>query len=136
MRVQYAGSSQGPLFGGSRYDTTNNTHAHYMSSYIRTKSSLLHRLSHTGRLAPHIHALFWQNALATCTHSLTHVHTSLYTFTLLVCSANQLCLGRLAYRGNLFGLDERVTEKVKRGFAFRMRYLMRSILLCGLPSLR
>ena len=60
-------------------------------------------------------------ALDTCTHSLTYVHTSPYTFTLLVCSANQLCLGRLAYRGNLFGLDERVTEKVKRGFAFRMR---------------
>jgi hypothetical protein len=49
------------------------------------------------------------------------VQTLLYTCTFFVRPANQLCLGRLAYKGYLFGLDESVTEKAKRGFVFRMR---------------
>jgi len=51
---------------------------------------------------------------------MTYVRTSLYTSGFFLRSSNQLCLGRLAYRGYLFGLDESVTEKTKRGFAFRM----------------
>jgi len=45
----------------------------------------------------------------------------LYTYAFFVRPANQLCFGRLAYRGYLFGLDESLTEKAKRGFVFRMR---------------
>src|SRR6266581_8816491 len=51
------------------------------------------------------------------------LHMCIHRFTLsayLSFPLNRLCLGRLAYRGYLFGLDERVTEKVKQGFAFRM----------------
>jgi hypothetical protein len=42
------------------------------------------------------------------------------TLTFFVRLANQLCFGRLAYKGYLFGLDESLTEKANRGFVFRM----------------
>jgi len=48
--------------------------------------------------------------------------------------ANQLCFGRLAYRGYLFGLDERLTEKAKRGFVFHM-YGYAELGIIVMPSL-
>ena len=48
------------------------------------------------------------------------MHSLLYTYAFFVRPANQLCFGRLAYKGYLFGLDESFTEKAKRGFVFRM----------------
>ena len=73
-------------------------------------------------------------ALLQCTYHLTYVHTSLYTSGFFLRSSNQLCLGRLAYRGYLFGLDESVTEKAKRRFAVRMSLIMRSGMLCRVGS--
>jgi hypothetical protein len=65
-----------------------------------------------------------------CKYHLTYVHTFPYTSGFSRRPANQLCLGDLAYRGYRFWLDERLTEKVKCGFAFRMYGLMPSSGLC------
>jgi len=55
-----------------------------------------------------------------CAYIMTYVRLLPYASTFFVRLANQLCLGRLAYKGYLFGLDESLTEKANRGFVFRM----------------